>query len=196
MAESVPRGRHAPPLEIRRERQRVRLLRAAAEVFARQTYAGASAEGIAREAGMSKATFYEHFKSKEACILAVWDRAAGFVCPAAREGAEGAGGNRRTRVEGGISGFLRMLAEHPAWSRTLIVEIASAGPEASARRDTVMQGFAEMLQGSGAFASFHDAYAVVGAIAELASRQVRLGDPADPRDLEPVVMRLLRGFLD
>jgi AcrR family transcriptional regulator len=193
---AVPRGRHAPPLEVRRERQRERLLRAAAEVFARQSYAEASAEAIAREAGMSKATFYEHFKGKEACILALWDQAAGFVLTAAREGADRAGTDRRARMQSGIAAFLQVLAEHPAEARTLLVEIIGAGPEASARRDAVLQAFAEMLNNGGGFTTFHDAFAVVGAIAELASRQVRLGDPADPRELEPVVLRLLRGFLD
>ena len=57
----VPRGRHAPPLEVRLEVQRERLLTAAATVFSREGYARATAEAIAREAGMSKATFYEHF---------------------------------------------------------------------------------------------------------------------------------------
>ena len=48
---SVPRGRHAPPLEVRQDRQRRRLNEAAAAVFARVGYADATAEAIAREAG-------------------------------------------------------------------------------------------------------------------------------------------------
>src|SRR5512139_675400 len=72
---SVPRGRHAPPLEVRQDRQRRRLNEAAAAVFARSGYADATAEAIAREAGMSKATFYEHFDNKEDCILALFDAA-------------------------------------------------------------------------------------------------------------------------
>ena len=47
----VPRGRHAPPLEVRLTVQRRRLFEAAAAVFARVGYAEASAEAIAREAG-------------------------------------------------------------------------------------------------------------------------------------------------
>jgi AcrR family transcriptional regulator len=54
---TAPRGRHAPPLEVRQDRQRRRLFAAAAAVFARSGYADATAEAIAREAGMSKATF-------------------------------------------------------------------------------------------------------------------------------------------
>ena len=78
-APPVPRGRHAPPLEVRLARQRARLFAAAAAVFARVGYAEASAEAISREAGMSKATFYEHFANKEECILALFDAAAAGV---------------------------------------------------------------------------------------------------------------------
>ena len=76
---SVPRGRHAPPLDVRLGVQRQRLFEAAAAVFARVGYAEASAEAISREAGMSKATFYEHFANKEECILALFDDAAAQV---------------------------------------------------------------------------------------------------------------------
>ena len=53
---TVPRGRHAPPLEVRLNVQRQRLFEAAAKVFSTVGYADASAEAISREAGMSKAT--------------------------------------------------------------------------------------------------------------------------------------------
>jgi AcrR family transcriptional regulator len=86
---TVPRGRHAPPLEVRQSRQRGRLFAAAAAVFARVGYADATAEAIAREAGMSKATFYEHFDNKEDCILALHDAATAAVMEAMR----GAGGD-------------------------------------------------------------------------------------------------------
>jgi AcrR family transcriptional regulator len=38
------------------------------------------AESVAREAGMSKATFYEHFENKEDCILALFDDGATRRC--------------------------------------------------------------------------------------------------------------------
>src|SRR4051795_10390468 len=75
----VPRGRHAPPLEVRLTVQRRRLFEAAATVFAQRGYAEATAEAISREAGMSKATFYEHFANKEEAILALFDEAATVV---------------------------------------------------------------------------------------------------------------------
>ena len=45
------------------------------------------------------------------------------------------------------------------------------------------------------FSSPHDAFAIAGAVVELASRQIRTGEPDDIRDLEPVVERLVAGLL-
>src|ERR671915_2554251 len=89
---TVPRGRHAPPLEVRQSRQRGRLFAAAAAVFARVGYAEATAESIAREAGMSKATFYEHFGNKEDCIVALFDTATEIVLDAMRAAGERSAG--------------------------------------------------------------------------------------------------------
>jgi hypothetical protein len=47
----------------------------------------------------------------------------------------------------------------------------------------------------GRFASPLDTFAVVGAISELVSRQVRLGVPEDVLDLAPVIDRLIFGLL-
>jgi AcrR family transcriptional regulator len=202
---SVPRGRHAPPLEVRLEVQRARLLEAASRVFARAGYAEASAEAISREAGMSKATFYEHFANKEECILALFDVAAHGILRAMAAAAGAAGNDPQGRLRGGVRAFLEALASHPDEAQTLLVEIIGAGPRAAERRDTILVGFADVLDrenetaaATGAinrFASPADAFAVVGAIAELASRQVRLGEPGDVRELEPVIERLILGVL-
>jgi AcrR family transcriptional regulator len=202
---SVPRGRHAPPLEVRLEVQRGRLLEAASRVFARAGYAEASAESISREAGMSKATFYEHFANKEECILALFDVARDVILRAMGEAAGAAGGDPQARLRAGVRAFLEVLASHPDDAQTLLVEIIGAGPRAAERRDTILTGFAAVLDRDNEtaaakgtinrFASTDDAFAVVGAIAELASRQVRLGMPADVRDLEPVIERLIVGLV-
>src|SRR6059036_3672849 len=90
--DTVPRGRHAPPLEVRQDRQRRRLNDAAATVFARVGYADATAEAIAREAGMSKATFYEHFDNKEDCICALFDTATERLLSAMQAASRDGGG--------------------------------------------------------------------------------------------------------
>jgi AcrR family transcriptional regulator len=208
-AGAVPRGRHAPPLEVRLSVQRRRLFGAAAAVFARVGYAEASAEAISREAGMSKATFYEHFSNKEECILGLFDEAATEVMRAmAGEASAGLGGNPddyEERVRGGVRAFLEILTEYPESAQTLLVEIIGAGPRAAERRDAILDLFAEGLLrdnarmaerfGAPRFASKDDAFAVVGATVELVSRQLRTGVPEDIAALEPVIERLVFGLL-
>jgi AcrR family transcriptional regulator len=201
---SVPRGRHAPPREVRLSVQRRRLFEAAASVFARIGYAEASAEAIARTAGMSKATFYEHFANKEDCILALFDEAATDVLLALAEAAQAAGSDPRARLRASIQAFLDIVASHPDESQTLLVEIIGAGERGAERRDRILDAFAAAVDAENAaaarrgalrrFASGDDAYAVVGAVAELASRKVRSGSPGDVRELEPVIARLLTGL--
>jgi AcrR family transcriptional regulator len=208
----VPRGRHAPPLEVRLQRQRARLFDAAASVFARVGYAEASAEAISREAGMSKATFYEHFANKEECILALFDAAGRGVreAVAAATGVDGAavleGTTPEERVLGGVRAFLAAIEAYPDYARTLLVEIIGAGPQAAARRDTVLEDFAGLIDAQNAvaherfgavrLASPDDAFAVVGAIVELTSRHLRHGRPADIRELEPVIARVVMGIVE
>jgi AcrR family transcriptional regulator len=203
---TVPRGRHAPPLEVRQSRQRGRLFAAAAAVFARVGYAEATAEAIAREAGMSKATFYEHFGNKEDCIVALFDTATEIVLDAMRDAAaRDAAHTPETRVRTTLGAFLGTLADYPDESQTLLVEIVGAGPRAMERRDRALEAVAQYLvelneqdAGRGVtprFASPDDAFAIVGAVVELASRQIRTGVPGEIRELEPVVQRLSLGLM-
>jgi AcrR family transcriptional regulator len=200
------RGRHAPPPEVRLPLQRERLLRAAATEFAQRGFSGASSESISRRAAMSKATFYEHFANKEDCIVALFDDAATRVAEAMATAARGAGrGDASQRMKAGTRAFLTSLAEHPEYAQTLLVEIIGAGPTAAQRRDQIMQRFAEVLDAENAaaarrgliprFASRYDTVAIVGAITELVSRQVRLGEPPDVLELAPVIDRLIDGVL-
>jgi AcrR family transcriptional regulator len=203
---SAARGRHAPPPEIRLPRQRERLLHAAAAEFASRGYAGATSESISRRAGMSKATFYEHFANKEDCIAALFEDAAQVVAVAIADAASAAGQHdAMARMHAGTRAFLTAVAEHPEYAQTLLVEIIGAGPKAARRRDQVIQGFADLFDAENAaaasrglierFASPYDAFAIVGAITELVSRQVRLGEPADVLELASVIDRLIDGVL-
>jgi AcrR family transcriptional regulator len=199
------RGRHAPPPEVRLPLQRERLMRAAALEFAQRGYAGTGSDAISRRAGMSKATFYEHFANKEECILALFDLTVRTVQGAMAEAAARAPSDARERMKAGTRAFLTALSEHPEFAQTLLVEIIGAGPRAAQQRDAILQNFADVLDAEnaaaarrgliGRFASRDDTFAVVGAIAELVSRQVRLGVPADVLDLAPVIDRLIFGLL-
>ncbi len=203
---ATARGRHAPPPSVRLPMQRERLLAAAALEFAQRGYRGTSSDSISRRAQMSKATFYEHFSNKEECMLALYDRSVQVVQQGMAQAASSAPrGDAVQRLKAGTRAFLTALADHPEHAQTLLVEIIGAGPLAAARRDEILQSFAAVLDAEneaaasrgllGRFASPHDSFAVVGAIVELVSRQVRLGVPEDVLDLAPVIDRVILGLL-
>ncbi|MCT9005113.1 TetR family transcriptional regulator [Streptomyces rhizosphaerihabitans] len=68
-AEEKPRRRQA-----RGERRIAQLLEAAASVFCRSGYTGASTNAIAREAGVSPGTLYQFFPNKEAIAVGLSDQ--------------------------------------------------------------------------------------------------------------------------
>jgi AcrR family transcriptional regulator len=203
---TVPRGRHAPPLEVRLNVQRQRLFEAAANVFSTVGYAEAGAESISREAGMSKATFYEHFANKEECILALVEAAGQASRMAVAAAAVGAEDNFEAKVHARVHAFLRGLAMFPEMARVVMVDVIGVGPVGAAKRDEMLQAFGDFLveenrhahesYGAPLFATPDDAYAIVGAIMELASRQLRTGHPSELADLEPVIERIVAGVLE
>jgi AcrR family transcriptional regulator len=202
---TVPRGRHAPPLEDRLTVQRRRLFEAAGKVFASAGYADATAEAISRMAGMSKATFYEHFSNKEECILALFDEAATEVMREMGLALGDQSASYPEQVRSSIRAFLDTLCAYPEPAQTILVEIIGAGPRAVERRDAILEAFADVLhrhnervapaEGYPQFRSRDDAFACIGAAVELASRQLRTGHPPRMRELEPVIERCIFGVL-
>lgn len=65
----LPRGASSLPRAVVEREQRQRLVRACARVVAARGYAACAVADILREAGVSRATFYELFADKEACFL-------------------------------------------------------------------------------------------------------------------------------
>ncbi len=201
----VPRGRHAPPLAVRLEVQKQRLFDAAAMVFSRVGYADASAEAISRQAGMSKATFYEHFANKEECLVALFEYASAVALDVLVESARHAGPDHRDRHRAGLRAILEIADANPSMAQAILVETVGAGPRVAELRDRALNNVAQVMYeetvhgasvvGGPAFASADEAFAIVGATFELVSRQLRTGQPASLLDLEPLVQRLILGLL-
>ena len=109
------------------------------------------------------------------------------------------------RVAAGVHAFLETLASYPTSAQTLMVQIIGAGPRAAARRDEILEAFADSLYrdnqraapqyGAPTFASPDDAFAIIGASVELVSRSLRTHRPPDLLELEPVITRLMLGVL-
>ena len=201
----IPRGRHAPPLEVRLQVQKHRLFDAAAHVFARCGYADASAEAISREAGMSKATFYEHFANKEECLVELFGHASERLLDELVTASRGADRTYEERHRSGLHAILAAIDSDPVLAQATIVETVGAGPRLAELRDAAMDEMARVmyeqtvraaeLAGGPAFASHDEAFAIVGATFELVSRQLRTGRPATVLELQPLLERLILGLL-
>src|SRR3954451_3272974 len=69
----LPRGPHGLERDVVLASQRGRMLGAMADAVARKTYAGTTVADVVAGAGVSRKTFYEHFRDKEECFLAAFD---------------------------------------------------------------------------------------------------------------------------
>jgi len=146
-AHQLPPGRHGLSRSFVAQNQRERILAAVADVTSAGSYAELTVEGIIVTAGVSRRTFYEHFKNKDEAFLAAYDEI--FARLAERVfGAVDAASGFAQRACAGLSAFLDFLASEPTFARMCMVEVLAAGPEAIQRRNAAMKAFADLIDGN------------------------------------------------
>ncbi|MEI2702702.1 MAG: TetR/AcrR family transcriptional regulator [Baekduia sp.] len=204
---ATPRGAAAPPIQQRRGSHRERLFDAGMAVFVRDGYAVASAEAIAKEAGMSKKTFYEHFSSKDELLFELFDKAAWtFIREITSAWTAGPPADTyEQHTSARIAALLNTLDEHPELAQIAFLEVQAAGEEGRERRDELIANFAsasyydnhEMAAKFGApvYRERDDALVAIYAAIEMALRQIRLGQPETMDELVPLLTRLMFGAL-
>jgi AcrR family transcriptional regulator len=196
----LPRGPHGLERNVVLASQRGRMLDAMAEAVASKGYAGTTVADVVAGAGVSRKTFYEHFRDKEECFLAAFD-AGVDVLLAAIVAAKPVGEPTwlelmRVRVRA----YLDTLASQPAFARTFLIEVFAAGPRALERRAEVLQRFAQLFRDLHVEArrQFPELppvpeplyIAAVGAINELVSDFTREGRTAELPELEETLVYL------
>jgi AcrR family transcriptional regulator len=124
--------------------QRQRILAAVAEAVSQVGYAAMTVEDIIKAAGVSRRTFYEHFKSKEEAFLVSYDDISAQLMDAVVAAFDRTD-SFVTRVEDCMRAFLSLLAAQPAYANMCIVEVLVAGPTAIVRRNAVMRQFMELI---------------------------------------------------
>lgn len=172
----LPRGPHRLAREEVLASQRGRMVEAIAEVVAKRGYGATTVADVVDRAGVSRKTFYEHFRDKEACFLAAYDTGVEVLVATMRA----AGDDHRSR----IGAFLRTLAAEPAFARTFVIEIGAAGPRALERRQAVHEAFAALTGDA------PEALACVGATTELVAREIAHDRTARLPELEPLVVSI------
>jgi len=143
--ERLPGGRHGLQPSFVAANQRERMLSAVAQATAELGYPDASVEAIIARAGVSRRTFYQHFKNKEAAFLAAYDDVVDQITRRVQH-AYLQQATALERLRAGLAAYLQYLAGEPEIARMGVVEILAAGPAALARRTAALRLFASIIE--------------------------------------------------
>jgi AcrR family transcriptional regulator len=185
--------------EERREEQRRSLVSAAARVFARDGLAKASVAAILDESGLSRGTFYRHFRDIEEVFGAVQREAASVLYErllAAYESHDGP----VDRMRAAIRAYLTLLSERSDLSWAFLREARVSGDQYVALRRNILDKTVALFQRGGRDAverGIIDAvpddlmvYAMVVAIEGVGMRYLEDGRAEDALEAAPVLEEL------
>lgn len=168
-------------------------------------YAATTVNHIVALAHVSKRTFYERYAGKAECFLESYRRGSDLLNRRLLAAGMASAGPCDLRLRLAMRGYLSVLVEHPASTRTFTLEILSAGPEAlELRRDKHRRTAAtfsalvedirrtdDTIRPLGAT----QADAMVGAITELILNGVAAGETTELLDLDVPVVGLFMAIL-
>jgi AcrR family transcriptional regulator len=162
---------------------------------AEKGYGPATVADVIERAGVSRKTFYEHFKDKEACFLAAFDAGVEILLSTVRAADPGTGGALE-RARARVRAYLQTLAAEPAFARTFVIEVGGAGPRALQRRREVLDAFADLSrelareEGLGEGVPDEAYLGAVGASNEIVAAWVADGRTAELGDLEDAIVHV------
>lgn len=131
------------------ENQRGRIFAGLAAALAYHGYEDTKIADIIELAGLSRATFYEHFSSKDACFTGAYDDGVERLVVAV-EAAVGGGGVWTSRLSAGLRTGLEFLAADPQLTQLLFVEALAAARPARLEYERSLLRLAEALGPAGA----------------------------------------------
>src|SRR5215218_8045949 len=105
--------RQFPKRRLSAEERRRVILDAAMRVFARDSFAGASMDGIAASAGISKPVVYDHFASKLELYAATLTHLRARLITLGAAAVEAKSGDRLERMREAMQVFFGFAAEEP-----------------------------------------------------------------------------------
>ena len=143
--EQLPRGRHRIPREDVVRSQRRRLLAGMTRALVEEGFARLTVEDVIVNAGVSRKTFYEHFESREECLLAAYDAASEELWRAGGEAALAVEGGS-ARVVAALAATADFLAADPERAHLFTREARVAGAEIAARQRADAERAAALLR--------------------------------------------------
>jgi AcrR family transcriptional regulator len=144
-------------------------------------------------AGVSRADFEAEFADKDACLFAAYEQLTERLARRTTEGC-GLGGEWPARVRGGLEALLEELAAAPALARVAIRAFPAIGPEARARYQELVEGFAPLLRegrqlsGAGEELPAEVEMLAVGAAEAIVFEEIEAGRAAQLGALAPEIL--------
>lgn len=132
-----------------REERRARLLRSGLELMGSDGYPNTSIERLCAHARVTTRHFYEHFRSREELLTALFDAfiedALTVVMERLRAGEDD---DPVERVLDALRGFARLCMNNPTRARLALIETVGVSRELESRRRDVIRHFAEVIAGA------------------------------------------------
>jgi AcrR family transcriptional regulator len=181
-----------------------------ASAVARKGYEAVTIADVVAEAGVSKRTFYEHFASKKACLLACYGETVAAMMAAIRLRLAAPPGERRaldppvpSLIGSVLETYLAFLDQAPQFASTLLIEIQRIGDEG---RRTYRQSnleFARLIRDSAAATGesrprafdLEQSIALVGGVNELLLTHAEDKPDVSFRSLAPAVQRFVEAVI-
>lgn len=135
---------------------RTRILRGAVQTFGRLGYATTSVETILEAAGVSRRTFYKHFRSKEDVFRALYDRAVERLLLAVRTAEVPAEGGVSARVIRAVEAYIDVHQKAGPLARVMLLEQFTPGSPLAVQRDEAMASFARLISNAARRAGVSD----------------------------------------
>lgn len=139
MADRLTSGRHQMSREQVAAHQKQRLFKALTTVMGAKGYNDTSVGDLIAAAGVSRATFYQHFTSKQDCFMSAYAGMQQHLGAAIE--AVPTSGTPMQRFADMLERYLTFLAADQSTARLFLVEVYAAGPEAIRRRMALQQEF-------------------------------------------------------
>lgn len=150
--------------------QRRRIFNGFAAALVYHGYEDTKITDIVELAGLSRATFYEHFQGKEPCFAAAYENGVERLAVAVGEATEGEQGWEAC-VSAGLHAGLEFLAANPPLAHLLLVESLAAARPARLEHERSLVRLAEALRPPGdAFPEETTRLLAGGLVSHLSSR--------------------------
>lgn len=148
-ADLLPRREPATWRAAAAASQRDRMLVAMAESVVEHGYAATRVADILTGAGVSRRTFYEHFRDLEDCFLATYDRGVEVLATSLAEAGKASASDRDwcDLLDRLLSTYLTVLASEPVFAQLALVEVLGAGHAARERYLASVAQFQQLLAG-------------------------------------------------